>query len=55
MTNRAQVSTAECERDFSTLGRIKTKLRSGLTQNHLDDLMRISSNGDVSEEQLARA
>ena len=39
------VSTAECERAFSTMNRIKTDLRNRLITLNLDHLMRISING----------
>lgn len=37
--------TADCERDFSKLGVIKTRLRNRMTQRTLDGLMRISIEG----------
>lgn len=39
------LSTAACERGFSTQNRIKTKLRNRLTSKRLDVLMRISMEG----------
>ena len=39
------VSTAECERAFSTMKRVKTALRNRLITANLDHLMRISING----------
>ena len=39
------VSTAECERAFSTMNRIKTDLRNHLKTSSLDCLMRISIEG----------
>ena len=42
------VSTAECERAFSTMKRIKTALRNRLATTNLDHLMRISINGPSS-------
>ena len=37
--------SADCERGFSTLGRIKTKLRSRLTNSSLNSLLMISMEG----------
>ncbi|XP_073435108.1 zinc finger protein 862-like [Dendrobates tinctorius] len=39
------LSTASCERGFSTQNRIKSKKRSRLTDIHLEDLSRISEEG----------
>ena len=39
------VSTAECERAFSAMKRIKTELRNRLKSSTLDHLMRISIEG----------
>ena len=39
------VSTAECERAFSSMNRIKTELRNCLKTSTLDCLMRISIEG----------
>ena len=39
------VSTAECERAFSAMKRIKTKLRNQMKTSTLDCLMRISIEG----------
>ena len=39
------VSTAECERSFSAMKRIKTSLRNRLKTTTLDCLMRISIEG----------
>ena len=39
------MSTAKCERGFSTQNRIKTKLRTWLNNKSLVDLMRISEDG----------
>lgn len=38
-------STAACERGFSCMNRIKTSLRSNLSTNTMNDLMRISIDG----------
>lgn len=38
-----QASSADCERGFSLMNRIKTKSRNRLEVNHLDQLMRIKS------------
>jgi hypothetical protein len=46
------VSTADCERDFSTLGRIKTKLRNSLAQHTLNDLMTLSTANGATAAQL---
>ena len=37
--------SADCERGFSTLGRITTKLRSRLTNSSLNSLLMISMEG----------
>lgn len=42
--------TADCERDFSRMGIIKTEIRNRLSEDSLDCLMRISINGPPSEE-----
>ena len=42
------VSTAECERSFSTLKRIKTYLRSTMTENRLNNLAVLSIEQDIS-------
>ena len=39
------VSTADCERSFSTMNRVKTKLRNRMTTSTLDSLIRISKEG----------
>ena len=39
------VSTADCERTFSTMKRIKTRLRSQMTNNTLNHCMRVSMEG----------
>jgi len=39
------VSTAECERAFSSMNRIKTEIRNRLKTSTLDCLMRISIKG----------
>ena len=39
------VSTAECERSFSTMNRVKTKLRNCMKMSTLDSLIRISVEG----------
>ena len=39
------VSTAECERSFSTMNRVKTKLRNRMKTSTLDSLIRISMEG----------
>ena len=39
------VSTAECERSFSTMNRVKTKLRNRMSTSTLDSLIRISMEG----------
>ncbi len=39
------VHSADCERGFSALGRIKTKLRSRLTNKYLNSLLMINLNG----------
>ena len=39
------VSTAECERSFSTMNRVKTKLRNRMKMSTLDSLIRISVEG----------
>ena len=39
------VSTADCERAFSTMKRIKTRLRSQMTNNTLNHCMRVSIEG----------
>ena len=44
------ISTAECERAFSTMKRIKTALRNRLTTLNLDHLMQISINGPCGAE-----
>ena len=50
------VSTAECERAFSAMNRIKTDLRNRLSTSTLDYLMRISIEGpSVQEFNLERA
>ncbi len=42
--------SADCERGFSTLGRVKTNLRSRLTNKSLNSLLMISLNGpDIKE------
>ena len=38
-----QASSADCERGFSLMNRIKTKSRNRLEVTHLDHLMRIKS------------
>ncbi|CAF4880233.1 unnamed protein product [Rotaria sp. Silwood1] len=42
----APISTATVERNFSTMNRILTKLRNQLTIQHVDQLMRISIEGE---------
>ena len=44
------VSTANCERAFSTMKRIKTELRNHLKTSTLDRLMRISIEGPPSPD-----
>ena len=44
------VSTASCERGFSTMNRIKTTLRNRLTSDSMDELIRISSEGRSLED-----
>lgn len=44
------VSTAECERAFSAMNRIKTDLRNRLSTSTLDHLMRISIEGPSVQE-----
>jgi hypothetical protein len=44
------VSTVDCERGFSTMKRIKTRLRSSLRQETLDQLMRISELGPPQDQ-----
>ena len=39
------VSTADCERTFSTMNRVKTKLRNRMKTSTLDSLIRISMEG----------
>ena len=39
------VSTADCERAFSTMKRIKTRLRSKMTNKTLNHCMRVSMEG----------
>ena len=39
------VSTADCKRSFSTMNRVKTKLRNCMTTSTLDSLIRISMEG----------
>jgi hypothetical protein len=43
------MSTAECERVFSTMNRIKTDLRNRLKTNTLDCLIRLSFNGPPAD------
>ena len=44
------LSTAECERGFSTLARIKTDDRNCLLNTTLENLMMISTQGPTEEE-----
>ena len=44
------VSTADCERGFSTLKRIKTDARNRLKTDTLDKLIRLSSEGPCMEQ-----
>ena len=44
------MSTAKCERGFSTQNRIKTKLRTRLNNQSLVDLMRISEDGPALKD-----
>ena len=44
------VSTAECERAFSSMKRVKTELRNRLKTSTLDCLMRISIEGPPSSD-----
>lgn len=44
------ISTAECERAFSTMNRIKTNLHNRLITLNLDHLMQISINGPCLQE-----
>ena len=44
------MSTADCERGFSTLGRIKTELRNRLSPKILNALMTISVEGPDKEQ-----
>ena len=41
------VSMAQCERSFSTLGRIKTHLRSTMSNNRLADISLLSLERDL--------
>ncbi|KAM3593003.1 uncharacterized protein V6R79_003550 [Siganus canaliculatus] len=44
-----QASSADCERGFSLMNRIKTKSRNRLEVTHLDQLMRIKSKQEADE------
>ena len=44
------VSTAECERCFSSMKRIKTTLRNRMETDTLDQLMRIANEGPKPED-----
>ena len=44
------VSTAHCERSFSALKRIKTYLRSSMTEQRLTDLAILSIEREVSKQ-----
>ena len=44
------ISTASCERGFSTMNRINTTLRNRLTSDSMDKLIRISSEGPSLED-----
>ena len=44
------VTSVQCERGFSTQNRIKTKSRTSLKSETLDDLMRISEDGPIPSE-----
>ena len=44
------VSTAQCERSFSSLKRIKTYLRSTMTEQHLTDLAILSIENELTME-----
>ena len=48
LADSVPVSTAECERAFSAMNRIKTELRNRLKTSTLDCLMRISIEGPPS-------
>ena len=49
------VSTAECERSFSTMNQIKTVLRNRMKTSTLDSLMRISIRPPLSQFNFERA
>ena len=44
------VHTADCERAFSTLKRVKTRLRSTMTNATLNHLLRISIEGPAIDQ-----
>ncbi|XP_078702604.1 zinc finger protein 862-like [Branchiostoma floridae x Branchiostoma belcheri] len=44
------VSTADCERGFSTMKRVKTPLRNRLKEETLNSLLMISVEGPPAEE-----
>jgi hypothetical protein len=44
------VSSAEAERSFSTLKRVKTPLRNRLTDEKISDLCLLSSERDITEK-----
>lgn len=46
------VSTAQCERSFSTLGRIKTHLRTTMTNERLADISLLSLERDLCSIEL---
>ena len=49
----APISTAAIERNFSTMNRILTKLKSQLTTQHVDQLMRITIEGaDTLDDEI---
>ena len=50
------ISTAECERSFSAMKRVKTELRNRLITTTLDHLLRISISGpDLKDYDFDRA
>ena len=44
------ISTADCERAFSTMRRIKSRLRSQMNNDTLNDCMKISIDGPALQE-----
>ncbi|XP_077869109.1 zinc finger protein 862-like [Saccoglossus kowalevskii] len=44
------ISTADCERGFSVVGRVKTKLRNRLSQKILRCLLYLSAEGPATQE-----